>query len=501
MKQKIIFPAMIMAGLLPSISQAQAIEPSGTPHLTGQYTGHHRLTMNTIDPAAMAALTLPTTELDGVEYIVLGQSIGTPLWHWDFDAGTVTWGGDTLFAMKMVTTTYQPYNQSAIPEKTDDQVLNIENLEEITVPVTDNGDGTYTVDYAQKIHLPMAGFPIGATSTTFRIEKRDDGTLSIKTIDNETDGNGEDGVPGTRIAGVFPYVVQPQFDAEVMYPEPGTDSNGDGITDLQASLLGLSADLLDSDGDNISDADELGWLVRPMDTDADGVPDITEKGAAGSDNSILSRLSITDQSTLTFTSTDSLAFQATAFAEYQHELSAGQTLEGELLPETDPEGNAMTFFQLAFTTDAMAIMNKGLETLSYDLWFEGGRPTELHLWEKTITMNFDMETGSTSETVSYTPLALNPDNSSPNKVTVELSHTMASSTRKQLILGMTLPEPTNDGNGNDGETDDTTEPGDSSDGGSGESSGGSTGWLGLAALIALIGRTRKTRRMSKGTQM
>lgn len=498
MKQKPIISTMILAGLLQTAGQALATEPSGTANLSGQYTGLHRLTMNTIDPAAMAALTLPKTKLDGVEYIVLGQSIGSPLWYWDFDAGTVTWGGDTLFAMKMVITTYQPYNQVTVPEKTAEQQVNIASLAEVTMPLTDNGDGTYTVDYAQKIHLPMAGYPIGVTSTTFRIQQREDGTLSIRTIDHETDGAGNDGVPGTRIAGVFPYVVQPQFDAEVMYPEPGTDGNHDGLSDLEATLLGLAPDQLDSDGDGTSDADELGLLVRPTDSDGDGVPDILENGNAGNDDTTLSGLRLTEDLVLTASSTDGVGFQASGISGYQHQLAAGQSLDGDPIPTTDADGNALTFFQLAFTADAFAILDLGLDGLAYDLAFNQRPPSDLLIWEKTMTMTLDPDSDTSTEIISYRPLTVTTDANDPNRLSIELEHSMASSTRKQIVLGMVIPEgddndPNSDGGdtGGDGSGNDGT---DNQEPGGNGSSGGSIGWWGFLAVAALTGLVRRRRR-------
>lgn len=66
-------------------------------------------------------------------------------------------------------------------------------------------------------------------------------------------------------------------------PEPGVDSDGDGLSDeLEINVFGTSPNLVDSDGDTIPDGVEAfgtnGWLTAPAlpDTDGDGVDDNVE---------------------------------------------------------------------------------------------------------------------------------------------------------------------------------------------------------------------------------
>jgi hypothetical protein len=61
----------------------------------------------------------------------------------------------------------------------------------------------------------------------------------------------------------------------------GVDSNSDGINDMVATGLGLDPDAAggDTDGDGISDVEEVGSdIFNPMDSDGDGVIDALEPG-------------------------------------------------------------------------------------------------------------------------------------------------------------------------------------------------------------------------------
>lgn len=63
------------------------------------------------------------------------------------------------------------------------------------------------------------------------------------------------------------------------------DSNGDGLSDFQASRLGLDPKAVngDSDGDGIADIYEVGDPAHPADSDGDGIIDALEPGAAAAD--------------------------------------------------------------------------------------------------------------------------------------------------------------------------------------------------------------------------
>ena len=75
----------------------------------------------------------------------------------------------------------------------------------------------------------------------------------------------------------------PQPTSQPVNPEPGVDTDGDGLSDLlELEVFGTSPTLIDSDGDTIPDGTEAfgwnGWLTAPAlpDTDHDGVDDNVE---------------------------------------------------------------------------------------------------------------------------------------------------------------------------------------------------------------------------------
>jgi hypothetical protein len=75
----------------------------------------------------------------------------------------------------------------------------------------------------------------------------------------------------------------PQPTSQAVNPEPGVDTDGDGLSDLlELDVFGTSPTLTDSDGDTIPDGTEAfgwnGWLTAPAlpDTDRDGVDDNVE---------------------------------------------------------------------------------------------------------------------------------------------------------------------------------------------------------------------------------
>ena len=74
----------------------------------------------------------------------------------------------------------------------------------------------------------------------------------------------------------------------------GYDSNGDGISDVQAIAIGLDPYDIDTDDDGIPDAREIGSPGNPLDTDTDGVIDALEAGDNANDASIVSGLKTAD---------------------------------------------------------------------------------------------------------------------------------------------------------------------------------------------------------------
>jgi hypothetical protein len=83
-----------------------------------------------------------------------------------------------------------------------------------------------------------------------------------------------------------------------------TDSNGDGVTDTQATALGLDPNDADgdTDGDGVSDANEIGDPANPADSDSDGVIDALEDGATASDASTANGIQLDSGDTAEITS-------------------------------------------------------------------------------------------------------------------------------------------------------------------------------------------------------
>lgn len=72
---------------------------------------------------------------------------------------------------------------------------------------------------------------------------------------------------------------EPSLPLEIIEGDPGTDTDGDGLTDLQEEFYGANPENADSDGDAISDFDEIvEYGTDPLlaDTDDDGIIDSNE---------------------------------------------------------------------------------------------------------------------------------------------------------------------------------------------------------------------------------
>ncbi len=95
--------------------------------------------------------------------------------------------------------------------------------------------------------------------------------------------------PGTELLAVTVHNAGGNTDAMLMPVTVNTvgvvDTNGDGLSDSQASHLGLDPDAAngDSDGDGIADVYEVGDPAHPTDSDGDGIIDALEAGAAATD--------------------------------------------------------------------------------------------------------------------------------------------------------------------------------------------------------------------------
>ncbi|MFZ5620075.1 MAG: choice-of-anchor D domain-containing protein [Pseudomonadota bacterium] len=213
--------------------------------LTGRYVGAYSMFLWNATNNAVLGNSVPA-----------GQNIP---WTFDFDAGTVTIANAGL-------TTNVDYVISPSP-----------------TPLVRNADGTYAASYS----IMIGDEGPGTTTTTWRITEAD-GTLTVTTLN--ADG---DAIPGTTLPGVLPLPVGIVMDGTAVVA--GTDSNGDGLTDWDALIIGLDpADRDgDTDGDGVSDVAEIGGdIANPLDTDGDGVIDAMEPGADATNGQVAAGLRI-----------------------------------------------------------------------------------------------------------------------------------------------------------------------------------------------------------------
>jgi len=224
----------LMAILCPTPALAQIPD-------SGIYKGHYHITMR--------AAPLGN---------VLGFGVNEPSWTWNFDNDTATVTGTTL----SVGFNYALHDINNVDPNRDE------------LSFTRNNDGTLTLHYALQIYHPGLGNPMSNTSTRFAVLK-DGAQLKISAVDWEVDGS--DGIAGTKIYNVFPLTIEPDYIGSAV--QEGVDSNLDGIDDVTSSSLGLNPNLLDSDGDGISDWIEIGGNVSaPLDSDSDSIIDALESG-------------------------------------------------------------------------------------------------------------------------------------------------------------------------------------------------------------------------------
>ncbi|WP_394251207.1 hypothetical protein [Vibrio profundi] len=208
---------------------------------SGQYTGDYKLTLR--------AAPLGN---------VMGYGVTNPEWIWDFETDTVTISGTTL----TVGFNYALHDLNDIDPASD------------TLHFERNNDGTLTVYYAFQIYHPGLGNPMANTSTTFEVVTNG-ARLEINALDREPDG--QDGIAGTKIYNVFPLTIEPDLVGTAV--QVGADTNLDGISDELAISLGLNPNSFDTDGDGVTDRDEIGSdLTSPLDSDSDSIIDALEAG-------------------------------------------------------------------------------------------------------------------------------------------------------------------------------------------------------------------------------
>jgi hypothetical protein len=155
----------------------------------------------------------------------------------------------------------------------------------VTVTRTGGIVDTVSVDYATADGTATAGndymatsgtlnFAAGVTSQSFNVVILDDTAFDGDETVNLTLRNVSGGELGNPVNAVLTITEND--------PNP-QDSNGDGISDVDAAALGLdpNAPNGDTDGDGISDVNEVGRnITEPLDGDVDGVIDALEADIA-----------------------------------------------------------------------------------------------------------------------------------------------------------------------------------------------------------------------------
>lgn len=322
--------------------------------LTGNYVGYYTLTMNTHKDNGLGGAPWPeaalTGEMNGSKYMVLGSSIKNGVWRWDFDNNTVTIGGNTLSAMGMLFVPFQAFNRTEIENKRTDQTVKIAAIDEVQLPlIYDESADLYRIEYAQKMYIVppfkvpgVEDYPIGEAVTSLKVTKASNDSISISTADVEVD-IAPDNVPGTRLATVFPAIVQIEFNAPEMQLETDLDSNKDGISDQMAELLYLDLNNTDTDGDNIDDIIETPVYVRGKDSDNDGLSDAHEAGSTANNASIISGLSLQHFRKVTINTSNNETFKFARSTPLNTVVAAPYTLTGELPPQKTDKGEPLNY--------------------------------------------------------------------------------------------------------------------------------------------------------------
>ena len=120
---------------------------------------------------------------------VKANSLNSYTWRWDFDNQELRINNGQIFKTphRFLRFDYQAQGAKAIP-------------------LTNNGDGTYTANYVFKVQYPFFYNPKANASTTFKITKVGS-NIRIETVDIEANG-APDGSPGTLMQGEFPHEIQ-----------------------------------------------------------------------------------------------------------------------------------------------------------------------------------------------------------------------------------------------------------------------------------------------------
>ena len=368
--------------------------------ITGNYLGYYSLTMNAHQENGIGGGSWPdmalNAETNGKKYIILGSTIKDGVWRWDFDNDIVTIGGSTLFAMSMFYVPFQAFNLSEIENKRQDKTINISAIDEVQLPLSyDETTDLYSIRYAQKMYVKppikadgVKDYPIGESITSFHVVKNHDDIVSISTADIE-EVIGSDDVPGTRLAGVFPAIVQIEYNAPNMVVDSLKDSNTDGISDAMAKLLYLDPSKTDTDGDGLDDIIETPAYIRGKDSDADGLSDAHESGDYANNTNILSGVSLQHFRNVSIysigTDSKSVGMSKAFFKPFNISISPLHTLVGKLPPETNKQGKTLNY-QLG-NVGFMFGNNTMAPVLSFNMIFDQ-QPVELEIYRIKKELNF-----------------------------------------------------------------------------------------------------------------
>ncbi|CED58816.1 GlyGly-CTERM sorting domain-containing protein [Moritella viscosa] len=322
--------------------------------ITGNYLGYYSLTMNAHKDNGIGGQPWPSFALQGKKYMTLGSTIKDGVWRWDFDNDIVTIGGSTIFAMSSFYVPFQAFNLSEIENKKQDKTITISAIDEVRLPLNyDESTDLYSIRYAQKMYVKppikvdgVKDYPIGESITSFHVVKNSSDIVSISTADVEN-GIEPDGVPGTRLASVFPAIVQIEYNAPNMVVDSLKDSNTDGISDAMAKLLYLDPSKTDTDGDGLDDIIETPAYIRGKDSDADGLSDAHESGDYANNTNILSGVSLQYFRNVSIysvgTDSKSVGMSKAFFKPFDISISPLHTLVGELPPGTNTQGKTLNY--------------------------------------------------------------------------------------------------------------------------------------------------------------
>lgn len=156
--------------------------------------------------------------------------------------------------------------------------------------------------------------------------------------------------------GIFtnPIVMLADSSPQVTIPDIKNDSNADGLLDVEAVALHLNPvdPDRDTDGDGISDVIEIGNnILKPLDSDLDGIIDALEPGASSSNASIASNIPLSRGNTVSIKTNEGEILSNVGSSFLDEVISGIVSPFGPVSYITSaPIGRSVTI-QIAFSTD------------------------------------------------------------------------------------------------------------------------------------------------------